>query len=89
MSDFALYVIYSRARGVVKTFWYSCAVIMLFGVFTGAIAAIDTPEYAYAPLIYACLTWFCLYKGRTASLKSRLVRDVFAGMVTEIEGKEG
>lgn len=89
MSDFALYVIYSRARGVVKACWYSCAAIMLFGVFAGAIAAVDAPEYAYAPLIYACLAWFCFYKGRTANINSRLVRDVFTGMVTEIEGEEG
>lgn len=87
MSDFALYVIYSRARGVVKGVWYACAALLTFGALAGALAAIDAPEYAYAPLLYACLAWFCLYKGRTASLKSRLVRDVFAGMVTEIEGE--
>lgn len=87
MSDFALYVIYTRARGVVKGVWYACAALLAFGALAGALAAIDAPEYAYAPLIYACLAWFCLYKGRTANLKSRLVRDVFAGMVTEIEGE--
>lgn len=87
MSDFALYVIYTRARGVVKGVWYACAALLTFGALAGALAAIDAPEYACSPLIYACLAWFCLYKGRTASLKSRLVRDVFAGMVTEIEGE--
>lgn len=89
MSDFALYVVYTRARGVVKGMWYACAALLSFGVLAGAIAAIDTPSYAYAPLIYACLAWFCFYKGRTATLNSRLVRDVFAGMVSEIEGEEG
>lgn len=89
MSDFALYVVYTRARGVVKGMWYACAALLSFGVLAGAIAAIDAPSYAYAPLIYACLAWFCFYKGRTASLNSRLVRDVFTGMVSEIEGEEG
>lgn len=89
MSDFALYVVYTRARGVVKGMWYACAALLSFGVLAGAIAAIDTPSYAYAPIIYACLAWFCFYKGRTASLNSRLVRDVFTGMVSEIEGEEG
>lgn len=87
MSDWALYVIYCRARTVVKIVFYSLAVYLyslaVYAIFT----AVDIPALWWTPIVYGVLGLMCQNQARNASIKKRCVREMYLLMLDAARGE--